>query len=147
MRPSPLILLLVVLGGLGLAAVPLTHLTRPVGGVGPAPEAPATDSSKATHTTTLRLRLAHTPEVLELSHGEETLLRVPADGTATLLEAQVPLTLPPEGVEFRLAITWPEGTPQTAVTLEVEPEGLDAQSATYWTDTGTLTEIIPFTWP
>lgn len=146
MRPSPLILLVVVLAGLGLAAVPLARLTR----AQPAPSANATAASVESEEkirTLVRLRFAHAPVAVNLLEHERSLLTVGEGGEETLLEVEAELALPSEGVEFRVEVTWPNGTPQTAVTLEVEPEGLDARAATRWSDVGTLSEIIPFTWP
>lgn len=42
-------------------------------------------------------------------------------------------------------VTWPEGTPETAVRIAVQPDFLDEQVATLW-GYGTLREEIIFQW-
>lgn len=148
MRPSPLILLVIVLVGLGGAAVPLARLTRASQVPSSASASVASETVEERVRTVLRLRFAHAPVAVALLQGEHSLInKRDESGPETLLEVEAELALPPEGVEFRLDVRWPEGTPQTAVTLEVEPEGLDTHTATRWSEVGTLSEIVSFTWP
>ena len=43
-------------------------------------------------------------------------------------------------------IILPENTPDTALTLEIEPDGLEARSETRWSSAGNLDEVITFSW-
>lgn len=146
MRPSPLILLALVCAGLGLAAVPLARLTRAESVVPMPVEATATTAS--TVPARVRLRFAHAPQSVKVSCGEQVLVETSAGSEPELVrEEDVTLAVPPEGVELLLEVQWPEGTPQTAVGVEIEPDGLDTRADTRWTDTGELAEIIPLIWP
>jgi hypothetical protein len=49
-------------------------------------------------------------------------------------------------VDVFLSATWPDNTPDTALTLELEPDGLEARSETRWSSAGSLDEVITFSW-
>jgi hypothetical protein len=49
-------------------------------------------------------------------------------------------------VDVFLSATWPQNTPDTALTLEIEPDGLEARSETRWSAAGSLDEVITFSW-
>jgi hypothetical protein len=51
-----------------------------------------------------------------------------------------------EGNELVLEVKWPEGVGATAVTVELEPEGLDMRSETRWSDGGAISDVLTFVW-
>ena len=125
----------------GALAVPLLNLTT-------ARKAAAMEKvihAAVAHGTLLRLRFAHPPKSISLKHGGRELLPKP-DLAASPLESRAELEIPAEGIEFILAAEWPEGTPDTALTLELEPDGLDTKSETRWSLGSTMTEVIAFRW-
>lgn len=144
MRGSPPLHLALFFIGFALMAVPLVRLTSatPV----PVKSEPATVQATATEKVPvlLRLRFAHTPLNVRVALGEQVLL----DGAVTESphEFSTDLILPKDGIELALSANWPEGTPDTALTLELEPDGLDTRSETRWSSGASMEEYIPFVW-
>lgn len=56
--------------------------------------------------------------------------------------------LPLKGSSATLTVSaqWPEGTPDTPVTLELEPEGRQAASVTRWSFGPSLNDTYSFSW-
>ena len=48
--------------------------------------------------------------------------------------------------QVNVSATWPGNTPDTALTLEFEPDGLESRSETRWSSGGSLDEVITFSW-
>lgn len=141
MRGCPPIQIALLVIAFAALAVPLKQLTGH-----PPPvlttSAPQKKSAAAVKTL-LRLRYAHKPTQLSLKiDGKEfisTIQGSPIEVAATLLN-------PKDGVEMFLNATWPDHTPDTAITIEVEPDGLETQSETRWSSASSLDEVIPFSW-
>ena len=134
----------------GLLAVPLYQLTgqsQSMSGDATTDEAaPAGSNSKPDKVETLiRLRYAHQPKSVSLKQGDRELLKV-ADLAASPLEISADLMVSKDGNELTLQATWPMGTPDTALTLEIEPDGLDARTETRWSADAALDEILTLTW-
>lgn len=125
-----------------LLAIPLSHLTfaRPDTGA----KAVEGATAPAEPTTNLvpvlvRVRMAHVPTSLSLKFdgSQEILppeLQKPSSGT---IEFRTKLTLPKQardGIEIFATAAWPAGTPDTAITLDLEPEAeMESKSFTQWT--------------
>lgn len=134
----------------GLLAVPLVQLTgnAPVktsdehaGGS----EHPEGDHKHAEVPVIIRLRYAHKPESISLkAEGQELLAKL--DLSAALIEVKARIEVSHEGNELSLEAKWPEGTPDTALTVEIEPEGFDTRSETRWSSAAALNEILTFHW-
>lgn len=142
MRGYPPIHLLVLMLAFGAMAVPLVNLTtaRTV-----AAAAPRAEQVAGMHKTHLALRFAHAPKSISLKMGEREFFKESALN-ASPIETQAELAIPTDGIEFILSAEWPDGTPDTALTLEVEPDGLDTKTETRWSIDTTLTEVISFQW-
>jgi hypothetical protein len=93
----------------------------------------------------IRLRFAHRPERVSLKAGETELLEALV-WNETQAVAEVTLEIGHEGEEYLLEATWPEGTPETAVTVELEPDGLDMKSETRWSEVGEVSDLLTFHW-
>jgi hypothetical protein len=94
----------------------------------------------------IRLRYAHKPLLISLKQdGQELLLKL--DFTSSPAEEQASVVISKTGSELELSATWPTGTPDTALTLEIEPDGLETRSETRWSSDSTLNEILTFIWP
>jgi hypothetical protein len=141
MRGSPPLHLSLFLIGFALIALPLVQLTSATPRTMPVAASTAPETQDVP--VLLRLRFAHLPETVQLSHGDSVLF---SGRPEAVQETTHVMALPAEGVEFSLRVQWRPGTPDTAVTLEVEPDALDAQAQTRWSSGLTLDEVIPFMW-
>ncbi len=95
--------------------------------------------------TLVRLRFAHQPLTVSLKQADNE-LTAKLDLSASPVEFRTGIEVSHEGNEFILVATWPEGTPDTALTVELEPEGFDTRSETRWSSGGELNEVLTFTW-
>lgn len=95
--------------------------------------------------TVVRVRFAHRPLTLSLKQGNEE-LAAKADLSASPAEFRTELEVSHEGNELVVNATWPEGTPETAVTVELEPDGFESRSETRWSSGTTLDEVLTFKW-
>ena len=129
----------------GALAVPLVNLTTSSAGVAPIAAAPKTTVAVEPVAAYLRLRFAHVPKTLSLKlDGRELCENISLTSSPVQIRANFPI--PPEGIELILAAEWPGGTPDTAVTLEIEPDGLDTRTETSWSLGASMTEVISFQW-
>lgn len=141
MRGSPPLHLALFLIGFAFLAVPLVKLTSaPAARTAFTPVA-AVVSEKVP--VLVRLRFAHPPVKVRLALGSQILVDGPVQSPHELTHE---IKLPPDGIELSLSATWPDGTPDTAVTVELEPDALDARSETRWSIGPSLEEVIPFVW-
>jgi hypothetical protein len=136
----PLHLALMLLAFLALG-IPLVKLTSaPVVTM----QAPVKQTADEAVSTLLRVRFAHTPQKLKLTQGDKVLF----DGVpeVSTLELDVDLAIPKDGMELLVSATWPEQTPDTALTIELEPDGLDTRAETRWSTGPQLDEVMAFVW-
>ena len=144
MRGSPLLHVALAIAAFALFAIPLSRVThaRVPSEAGVAPFArPATS---AVHTF-IRVRLAHLPKSLSLKLDGREMLPSSAPSSLTF-EAELSIAIIKDGTEFTIAAQWPEGTPDTAVTVEIEPDELDSRKETVWSSGPALDGIIHFSW-
>ena len=140
MRGFPPIQIFLLCLMFGVLAVPLSHLT------GETSNAKVVASSSETVPDVkalLRLRFAHRPSSLSLKVADLEELSAVGDSP---METEVSLPALDHGVDVFLVATWPEGTPDTALTLEIEPDGFEVRSETRWSSSSSLDEVITFTW-
>ena len=121
-------------------AVPMSHLT---GNTSNAKVVKVAAKEAKSVKALLRLRFSHKPTTLSLKLADKELI---ASADASPLELDAVLSSTKDGVDVFLSATWPENTPDTAVTLEIEPDGLEARSETRWSSAGSLDEVITFIW-
>ena len=143
MRGYPPVHLLILMLAFGALAVPLINLTTSDAATQPAPEKAA--QAAGLHKTLLRIRLAHPPQSISLKHGDKELLPQP-DLKTPIIETQSELEIPADGIELLLSAAWPASTPDTALTLEIEPDELDTKTETLWSTGSRMTEVISFQW-
>jgi hypothetical protein len=144
MRGSPPLHLILFVIGFALLAVPLAQLT-----FARAERSATLPSQHAIDKTPIivRMRFAHAPSSVSLKlDGIEVLPTSSTQHPATRIEARAALPLPPEGIELSIAAKWPEGTPDTAVTIELEPDGLEAQSQTRWSRKHEMNDVLAYEW-
>lgn len=142
MRGSPPIQLFLLALAFALLAFPLTRLT---GGGARVARAAATTAEVREVPALIRLRFAHPPRQIRLSQDERDLL-AGADLWASPVEIETRLRLGTDGEELRLEATWPEGTPDTAISVEIEPEGHETREQTRWSDGPELNDLLLFQW-
>ncbi len=121
-------------------AIPLTQLT---GTTTPAKAAAVKVVEEKSVKTLVRLRYAHKPVTLSVKIADKELIAGVA-GSPIELTATLPSVK--DGVDVFLSATWAEGTPDTSITLELEPDGLASRSETRWSAAGSLDEVITFEW-
>ena len=144
MRGSPPVQLALLLAGFILVAVPLMQLTNARSLEG-APPVQVMSQAGAAIPAMLRVRFAHRPVELSIMHDGKDLMKG-VDVSASPVETGLELVIPKEGIEFQVSAKWPEGAPDTALTLDLEPDALDAQSHTRWSVGGAMQEIFVFQW-
>lgn len=143
MRGAPPIHLVLLAVAFGLFAIPLAQLTfARHETVMVKAEAPTTPSAQTG--VLLRIRFAHVPQALSLKQGAREL--IPSGPLVSPLEIQTGMTIPAEGLDLMLEASWPDGTPETAITIDLEPDGLDTKSHTRWSTGTQLHESLPFLW-
>jgi hypothetical protein len=140
MRGFPPIQIFLLCLMFGVIAVPLSHLT---GETSNAKVVVTSSEAASSINALLRLRFAHRPASLSLKVADQEAFSAVGDSP---MEAEVSLSALERGVDVFLVATWPEGTPDTALTLEIEPDGLEVRSETRWSSSGGLDEVITFTW-
>ncbi|MCB1228523.1 MAG: hypothetical protein KDK99_22150 [Verrucomicrobiales bacterium] len=143
MRGFPPLQILLLVIGFGMLAVPLARLTFGTGVEPQVEVAEVNEDRTQVRSTRLWLRWAHEPSELALRMGEVDLLEG-VDLSQQPLE--VDLSLEDGGVELELEAQWPDGTPNTAITVSLEPDGLERQEMTQWSDEGELDEFLTFEW-
>jgi hypothetical protein len=142
-RGSPPIQLFLLAIAFALLAFPLARLTG--NGAGSAREAaPAAAEARAVPAL-IRLRFAHRPHQIRLRQDERDLL-AGADLSNSPVEIETRLRLGADGEELRLEAAWPEGTPDTAISVEIEPEGHETREVTRWSQGPELTDLLLFQW-
>ncbi len=146
MRGSPPFRIGVALLGVGLAAIPLVHLTRAREALPPATSLPGRPAGEAEEIPAL-LRLRYSPQplsVVVLIEGRELIRLIePAEGRQ---EFPAAFPIPAEGIELAVEAHWPRDTHQAALTLEVEPESLETLSRTGWTDGPEMKDYFLYQW-
>ena len=144
MRGSPPVQLALLLLGFFVVGVPLVQLTH---GRSEAvvPKAVALKAGEA-RPVLVRIRYSQKPSKLEVRKGGENVL--PQGGLAVSpVEIHAAFSrVREEGLEFSVVAEWPAGTPDTALTIEVEPDGFEERSQTFWSIDGRIEDAALFTW-
>lgn len=121
-------------------AVPLSQLT---GTTTPEKAAVVKVVESTSVKSLVRLRYAHKPVTLSVKIADKELI---AGIAASPIELDASLPSVKDGVDVFLSATWADGTPDTSITLELEPDGLASRSETRWSSAGSLDEVITFEW-
>jgi hypothetical protein len=143
-RGSPLLHFLIGVIAFALFAIPVSRLTV-AREESPATEKPESSAEEAgaPRRTFIRVRVAHVPQSLSLKLGDRELLPSPATSP---VETEATIGIPKDGLELALNAKWPDGTPDTAVTIELEPDELESRRETLWSTGPALNGIITFKW-
>ncbi|MBB5032123.1 hypothetical protein [Prosthecobacter vanneervenii] len=141
MRGSPPIQIFLLGLMFVVLAVPLSHLTGTTTPVKAAVVAKVVEEKGVKGL--VRVRYAHRPVMLSVKVGEKELVTAIEESP---MEVDAPLPSTKDGVDVFVKATWPEGTPDTAVTVELEPDGLATRSETRWSSAASLDEVITFEW-
>lgn len=145
MRGFPPIQIFLLCLAFAVLAIPLAHLTgsHQLSRGMASGQPPVAKKEAQLRSVWLRLRYAHRPATLSLKVADKELLTAVEDSPI-----EVKTTLPDvsAGLDAFLSATWAEGTPDTALTLEVEPDGLDTRSETRWSSAASLNEVLSFSW-
>ena len=148
MRGSPALHLFIVLLGFAVFAVPLAKLTfaRPEiphpHAVAPIHEVPAGKTK-----CVITVRFVQKPTTLSLKIGGKDEVTGLSNSPASPAETTAELVLPEAGLEVLASASWPQGSPEQALTVDIEPDGREALSLTKWSVGGQLNEVLTFHWP
>jgi len=98
-------------------------------------------ASNPTRRADLAIRTAHPFTSVTITVGEASWTFSPEEE-----EKELHIPLPPSG-ELHLLVSaiWPDGTPETAILLELMPDGLEPRTSTVWGE-GEALEEITFNW-
>jgi len=153
MRGFPPLHLLFFVLALAALAMPLTRLT--FGRVTATPLSgqllPEDKEDSRTTRSFLRLRFSHPPLQLKISPLADA--EAPAlfslsheQQPVSPFETEVHLPIIDHSVELSITAEWGGDVSQAAVTVDVEPDGMEARSQTVWADGNALDEILTFVW-
>ncbi len=147
MRGSPLLQCLIGAVAFALFAIPLVRLTVARSAMPRTNEATARAAETATvRHTFIRIRFAHLPKTLSLRHDGRELIPPSASGLVSPFETATSMPVSTEGIDLALTARWPDHTPDTAVTVELEPDELDARRETRWSAGSAMDETLSFKW-
>ena len=132
-RTTIIIGLLFLCGGLLGFSLIGTRSTKPV-----AEESEATGNTAELVSSSLTIRGAHSFQSISCLLGGKEIELDTLSSNEVEAELQSNSTL-----EFTLKIDWPENTPETAVIIQVMPDGKATLERTIWAE-GTLTEELTF---
>ncbi len=143
MTGSPLYQFLPALLGVCLTGGLLYHITAPPGAT-QISEAPPSADNAPEMPAMLCIKCAHRPVSITIRHGQQIIRQ---SQMPTCYE-EVHCSLPAHAAELTLNVSarWPEGTPDTPVTLTLEPEGKHAATATVWSFGPELNDTCTFSW-
>lgn len=135
MRGNPRIRIALVALGMVLMGLPVWRLTHA--------EAPAEPGKPAEtiqeEALELTVTFAHAPASFEVTQAGKPILS--GIGPATTFHGAWQVSLPKEGADLLLKVTWPSSTPRTAVEVQVTKSGNTVADRTFWSE-GSLTEIL-----
>ena len=144
MKGSPVFRTLAAIVGLALVGMLLFRMTD-------ASPAISTVSAEmlqpsAAVATLIRIRTSHPLQHLTLRQETQIIadIKNPQDQE---WEIESSLANPADGAELVLEARWEDGLDHAAVTVELEPDALEAKSQTGWSDAGTLKAFLHFRWP
>lgn len=143
MTSSPLRQFVLALLGAVCIGLALHHATSGEKAVSITPPAYTAAPGSATPAV-MTVRCAHQPESLSISCGTNVIWS--ATRPALLTEAECSLPLQNGSATLTVTARWPANTPDTPVTLELEPEGKQAETVTRWSFGNTLTDTYSFSW-
>lgn len=141
---SPRISFLLALAGVLAAGVPLLWLTAPAPAAATSPHAPSPEGHEPVYMT---LRFTGNPTQGTLRLDGEDIATLPA-GCRSPWETELSLPSRASLLELEAELHWPEGSPEQAVTINLEPLGKEARRDTQWTGSNgsLLHAIFTFTW-
>ncbi len=143
MRGSPPVQLALLLIGFIAVGVPLVQLTH--GRSDTVVPKVTTSKAEEARPVLIRIRYSQKPSKLEIKKGAESVLPQ-GDLAASPVEIYAAFSKVQEELEFSVAAEWPAGTPETALTIEVEPDNLEGRSQTFWSINGRIEDAASFTW-
>lgn len=137
---APLLRCVLTVIGVLIAGIPLVYLTLPQNNdIRNQQVPPHTPQEQQTRRTFLSLRYTGTPTSGILRYEDSILGEIP-EGAASPYEMYVELPHQMKAIDIEVELHWPEGAPENAVTLTLEPQGLPARTETQWT--GSLGELL-----
>lgn len=142
MRGSPSTQLALLILGFFLLALPLVRMTQ---GKAAGQAVAAKPVEGVSRPVFVSVRFAHQPLTLSLKSNGRELMPSSVPMTSPV-GAMCQMETPAEGMEFVVSAAWPEGTPDTALTIEVQPDGLETRKETVWSMDRHVLDAVSFAW-
>lgn len=141
---SPRTTFFLALAAVLAAGIPLLRLTAPPTLAAAAPAAPSATGCERVYAT---VRFTGDPAQGVLRWEGKDIATLPA-GCPSPWETELLLPVPLSLLELEAEFHWPEGSPQQAVTISLEPAGQPARQDTQWSGEGSpeLHTIFTFNW-
>ena len=147
MRGFPPLHVLIFAVAFALLALPLSRLTFARPDAAPTSHVKTEKKAEDKVPTFIRMRLAHVPISLSLQvDGHELLSPEQQKPKETEISLDTEIAIPADGIEIIATATWPDGTPDTALTLELEPNEKENRSLTNWSTGNKLSAPYTFRW-
>ncbi len=143
MTGSPLRQIIPALLGVCLTGCLLYHITAPPGAAQVSEVRPAADGAHEMPVM-LCVKCAHRPESIIIRHGQQIIWQ--AQAPQTYEEARCSLPAPAAELTLTVSARWPQDTPDTPITLTLEPEGKHAATGTVWSFGPELNDTCTFSW-
>lgn len=147
MRSWPPLEAAVLLVALAFASFPLYHFTT---GRRPAErlvvEQGDQNEASMAYEVWVAARFAHPPQSLKISHLGKAVWEAENPEESHRLSGKCALPLDSYGIDLRVEVAWPAGTPESIVELTLEPEALEGQTRSGWGE-GKLDLILTYQWP
>lgn len=136
MEERPWLKLILVIAGFAAMGWPVWQLTHPL-----RVAAMEETGSTATASETLSLQLSFATPPLAFSISEQGKILATAKNPASDFHLPLLLSIPAEGTDLLLKVTWPPGTSRTAVQVRISQNGNSRVDQTFWAQDN-LVEII-----
>lgn len=146
MHGSPFRQFLLTLAGVIMLGCFLFAATRPAKHAEKPPTPPST-SQDNTIPTFMSVKYAHKPLSLRISLAEEKAAPVLYQGSPTEMEISTSIDIPRKpATTIIVEASWPEGTPDTPISITLEPDGLPSRTSTNWSISRELHNTYLFSW-
>ena len=142
MRGSPPVQLALLLLGFIVVGVPLVELTH---GRTESTAAESTSPGETKRPVFFRIRCVTPPLKFSIKAGGEDLISSSA-APSPIMEGRKELAFSEERLELLISAEWPAGSPESVLTIEMEPDGWEGRSRFVWSLNNKVEDTVSFTW-
>lgn len=92
----------------------------------------------------MTVKCAHLPTTLSITCNNHVIWTSATPALEESIDCRLPLS--GNAVNLTLTAQWPEGTPDTPITVTLEPEDREESSSTRWSFGSKLNDVYSFSW-